>query len=215
MIIPAYNKHSWKAYNAAAGAATTGIGATGILDLTEMPSGITPVVADSLAILKASDNTTDTVLISALNTLLKAYAQLPADQANSLFYLSGEVDYSTSASLVAVKFSDHLGATAIPAKGQLVAAFVSNTVANAGGTATVVSIAKDGTPTVKICGDHTITVADTVFTNAVGNCRMLMPVSGANSKVSTSEDIYVVGAADTSRSHAGKVFVFLLFMKTA
>jgi hypothetical protein len=215
MIITAINKHSWKAYNQAAGASTTGISAGGALDLTEIPSGITPVVGDSLCILDASDNTTDTVLISALNTLFKAYAQLPADQANSLFYLAGEVDYSTSASKVAVKFSDHSGATAIPAKGQLVLALVSNTVANAGGTASVISIAKDNTPTAKICGDHTITVADSVFTNVVGNCRMLKPAATADSIVATSEDIYVVGASDTSRTHAGKVFVFLVFMKTA
>jgi hypothetical protein len=211
----AVNNHSWKRENAAAGSSTVGIDAGGTLDFTELSAITDPAVTDTMALVDASDGVTRKVVLSYVNTLFHAAAQMTNDLANSLFYLSGEVDYSTSASKVAVLFSDHSGATAIPAKGQLVAALVSNTVANAGGTATVISIAKDSTPTAKICGDHTITVADTTFTNLVGNCRLLMPVSGANSKVATTEDIYVVGAADTSRSHAGKVFVLLIFMKTA
>jgi hypothetical protein len=175
-------------------------------------STITEVIA---VVAGSSAATGHTAAAGVLTNAIKI-AHLVAGEMSSLFFFSAEVDYSTSANLVATKISNHSDATALAAKGTLIAAFISNTVANTGGTATVLSIAKDGTPTAKMCADVTNTVADTVFCNALNNGWMPMPVSGANAIVDpASEDIYVVAAADASRAHTGKVFVFLVFKKTA
>lgn len=154
--------------------------------------------------------------LSNLATYFGSMAAMQPDLKRSLFFFAAAVDYSTSASKVAVKISDHSGATALAAKGKLLAAFIVNTAANAGGTATTLSIAKDNTPTNKMCNDVVITVADVVYSNVVGNCMMGAPVSGANAIVDpASEDIYAVAAADTSRSHVGAVYILLVFQKTA
>lgn len=174
------------------------------------------LVSDVATAMVGVSATTGLTAAAGVMSVAARLVNLVAGQASSLFYVAQEVDYSTSANLVAVKAFDHAGATALPAKGTLVAAFISNTVANSGGTATVISIAKDATPTVKMCADTTNTVADTVFSNRIGNCFFPMPVSGAAAICDpATEDIYVVAAADASRAHTGKVFVFLVFMKTA
>lgn len=142
-----------------------------------------------------------------------AIAQMPADIASSLFFFAVEFDFRTSASLVATKISDHAGATALAAKGKLIAAIASITQVANGTTTNVISIAKDGTPTVKLCGDLTITIAD--VTNKLGCGFMLMPVAGANAIVNpASEDIYAVAAGSANRT-AGKVYLLLVFQKTA
>jgi hypothetical protein len=186
------------------------------IDAHSITNKAAPVVTDEVIGFDAIGSVNMRAPLSALNTLFQAYAQLPADQKSSLFFLSADdVNYSSSASLVAVKISDHAGTNPIPAKGQLVAALVCNKVANAGGTASVISLAKDGTPTAKMTADWTITVANTDHSNTVGNARLLLPVAGANSIVNTGEDIYIVGAADTSRTDTGRLSVLLIFMKTA
>ena len=146
-------------------------------------------------------------------TVAAKIAHLVAGEASSLFFFAKEFDFSGSANLVATKISDHAGATALAAKGTLVAAFVAVTQIANGTTSDVISIAKDGTPTAKLCGDCTITLAD--CTNKVGSAFMLMPVSGVNAVVDpASEDIYAVAAASDGRS-AGKVYILLVFQKTA
>lgn len=143
----------------------------------------------------------------------RAIAQMPADIASSLFFIATEFDFSGAATLVATKISDHAGATALAAKGKLIAAIAAVTQVANGTTTDVISIAKDGTPTVKLCGDLTITIAD--VTNKVGCAFMLMPVSGANAIVDpASEDIYAVAAGSANRT-AGKVYLLLVFQKTA
>jgi hypothetical protein len=130
-----------------------------------------------------------------------------------MFYFATEFDFSGSDNKVATKISDHGGATALLAKGKLVAALVAVTQATTGTTSNVISIAKDNTPTAKLCGDCTITIADD--TNKVGCNFMLMPVAGANAIVDpASEDIYAVADVSSGRN-AGKVYIVLVFVKTA
>lgn len=167
-------------------------------------------------LVEAMRGTTSATGLSSSNgvlTVAAKIAHLVAGEASSLFFFADEFDFSGSADLVATKISDHAGATALAAKGTLIAAFVAVTQVANGTTTDVISIAKDGTPTAKLCGDCTITIAD--VTNKVGCNFMLMPVTGANAVVDpASEDIYAVAAASAGRT-AGKVYVFLVFQKTA
>lgn len=170
-----------------------------------------PAVADKTLIEVGGVN--KSVTLANMAALYRAIAQMPVDIASSLFFFATEFDFSGSANLIATKISNHSDATALAAKGKLIAAIVSVTQIADGTTTDVISIAKDGTPTVKICGDLTITIAD--VTNKVGCAFMLMPVSGNNAKVDpATEDIYAVAASSAGRS-AGKVYIVLVFQKTA
>lgn len=170
-------------------------------------------IADVVGLMAGSAATTGLSSTGGVLTVAAKIAHLVAGEASSLFFFAKEFDFSGSANLVATKISDHAGATALAAKGTLVAAFVAVTQIANGTTSNVISIAKDGTPTAKLCGDCTITLAD--CTNKVGSVFMLMPVTGANAVIDpASEDIYAVADASATRS-AGKVYILLVFQKTA
>lgn len=170
-----------------------------------------PAAANKVLVEQSGVN--KSVTLANMAAFYRAIAQMPVDIASSLFFFATEFDFSGSASLVATKISDHAGATALAAKGKLIAAILAVTQVADGTTTDVISIAKDGTPTAKLCGDATITIED--VTNKVGCAFMLMPVSGANAIVDpASEDIYAVAAASSGRT-AGKVYVVLVFQKTA
>lgn len=170
-----------------------------------------PAAANKTLIEQAGVN--KSVTLANMAAFYRAIAQMPVDIASSLFFFATEFDFSGAATLVATKISDHAGASALAAKGKLIAAVMAVTQVANGTTTDVISIAKDGTPTAKLCGDVTITIAD--VTNKVGCAFMLMPVSGANAIVDpASEDIYAVAAASVGRT-AGKVYLLLVFQKTA
>jgi hypothetical protein len=194
--------------------ATSGLSETdGVMKVNVggITSNASPVAANKVIVEQSGVN--KSVTLANMAAFYRAIAQMPVDIASSLFFFATAFDFSTSASLVATKISDHTDATALAAKGKLIAAIIAVTQVANGTTTDVISIAKDGTPTVKLCGDLTITIAD--VTNKVGCAFMLMPVSGANAIVDpATEDIYVVAASSSGRT-TGKVYVVLVFQKTA
>lgn len=180
------------------------------VDIGNVTANTSPASANKVLVEQGGVN--KSITLANMAAFYRAIAQMPVDIASSLFFFAVEFDFSGSANLVATKISDHAGASALAAKGKLIAAIAAVTQVANGTTTDVVSIAKDGTPTVKLCGDLTITIGD--CTNKVGCAFMLMPVSGANAIVDpASEDIYAVAAASAERS-AGKVYLLLVFQKT-
>lgn len=199
----------------AAGAnATSGLSETdGVMKVNVggITANTSPASANKTIIEQSGVNKSCTLANMAV--FYRAIAQMPVDIASSLFFFAVEFDFSTAATLVATKISDHTAASALAAKGKLIAAIMAVTQVANGTTTDVISIAKDGTPTAKLCGDCTITIAD--VTNKLGCAFMLMPVAGANAIVDpASEDIYAVAASSANRT-TGKVYVLLVFQKTA
>lgn len=175
--------------------------------LTNLAKPLADVMAGTASATGLSDS-------SGVLTVAAKIAHLVAGEMSSLFYFATEFDFSGSASAIATKISDHSGASALAAKGTLIAAFMAITQVPNGTTTDVLSISKDSTPTNKMTGDLTITLASTQVT-AIGNVFSVMPVSGANAIVDpASEDIYACAAASSGRT-AGKVYLFMLFKKTA
>lgn len=194
--------------------ATSGLSETdGVLrvNVGGVTANTSPATANKVLVEQGGVN--KSITLANMAAFYGAIAQMPVDIASSLFFFAAEFDFSGSANLVATKISDHAGATVLAAKGKLIAAIMAVTQVANGTTTDVISIAKDGTPTAKLCGDLTITIAD--CTNKVGCAFMLMPVSGANAIVDpASEDIYAVAASSANRT-TGKVYVLLVFQKTA
>lgn len=181
------------------------------VNIGETTANTSPVTANKVLVEQGGVN--KSITLANMAAFYNAIAQMPVDIASSLFFFAVEFDFSGSANLIATKISDHAGASALAAKGKLIAAIASVTQVANGTTTDVISIAKDGTPTAKLCGDLTITIAD--VTNKAGCAFVLMPVAGANAILDpASEDIYAVAASSAGRS-AGKIYLVLVFQKTA
>jgi hypothetical protein len=146
----------------------------------------------------------DGVLTAAIKLL-----HLVADEKSALFVETGEFDFSGSAGAVDTKKIDSMAA-----KGQLLFALISVSQVADGTTSAVLSISKAAAAATKMATDLTITLADTVYQNKVGNCMIMWPVAGADSIVASEGDVYLYAAASGGRT-AGKVKYALFFIKTA
>lgn len=147
---------------------------------------------------------TDGVLTAAIKLL-----HLVADEKSSLFVETGEFDFSGSADAVDTKKIDVMAA-----KGELLFALISVSQVADGTASAVISISSTAAIANKMAGDLSITLADTVYQNKVGNLMMMWPVAGADRIVSSGGDVYLYAASSAGRT-AGKVKYVLVFRKSS
>lgn len=203
----AVNPHSWKKFNATAGATNTGISAGGVLDFTELNAITDPAVADTLALVDATDGVTRKCVISYVNTLFHAVAQMTNDLPNSLFLTYAEFDGGTTGA-VDTKLND-----ALEAKGQLLAVFGIVTEVWNGTADSDVIISKAATGATPMASTITMD-KDSVVSQGIGSVVGAWPVAGADSEVASAGDVYAYVASDVSRS-TGKIGFILVWMKSA
>jgi len=167
------------------------------------------VIADLVDDIAGTAATTGLTDSAGVLTAAIKIAHLVADEKSSIFVETGSFDFSTAATAVDVKIIDSLAA-----KGQLLFALISLSQVSNGTTSNVLSLSKTAAIGAKMTGDLTVTLTDTVYTNAVNNCLVMWPVSGANSIVAAEGDVYMYAAASANRT-AGKANYVLVFRKTA
>jgi len=175
---------------------------TKIATLTEVQKILGETAAGVAATTGLSE--VDGVLTAAIKL-----AHLVADEKSAIFVETGEFDFGGSADAVDTKVID-----AMAAKGQLLFALISVSEVADGTTSAVLSISKAAAAATKMTGDLTITLAETVYQNVIGNCLMMWPVAGADSIAAAAGDVYLYAAASVGRT-AGIVNYALVFLKTA
>ena len=180
--------------------------------LNQLTAKTTPVAADKAAIVDSQDsNKNKNVLLSAIFGALNAIVYAKDDDPHSIFILGPvEQNFGSSTSAVATKLTD-----SAPCKLRVLAMIASITQAKAGGSVDdQTKLAKEAAGTTAMTGVLTCDMSDTVYSNSVGNCVMVMGASGADGVVAAGDDIYIYTAAAASRS-AGKYQAMAICQKTA